>query len=621
MIISFPMGRVALWCSLLLVTGQVHADSGGFRGVGRVQPASTYGRLWLDLSLAGTYATGSDYVAGPAPGVRPQHNGLPVNEVIRPPHLLSACGAAALGITDRWDLVLSLPFQYDYPGFRERSSAGAGDLSLATRIAAPPLAGVIHHSLLAGLLLPTGSDGGWLPHRVQHTMVNDTATVSSFHSWGRPVVRILGLWTLGLWGRGVPLSLHLNAGALLVPGASQHAVTGGVAIESSPLEVLTLSIEAWSQVRAGALWNRSEMLRDRIMLSPGVRIVSPAGFALDVGGDICLSALAGGPRTVWRTVDERGDTWLYSTGAAPRFGVRLGFGWGGYLVPRDRDGDGIPDPLDRCPDEPEDFDGFEDEDGCPDPDNDGDGVFDFEDQCPDDPEDFDNFEDEDGCPDLDNDRDGIADVDDSCPEEPEDIDGFEDEDGCPDYDNDRDGILDAQDQCPDDPEDFDNFEDDDGCPERDNDRDGIPDLSDLCPNDPETFNGYKDEDGCPDTVSTKPRSTMARHQILFGVQFRSGASEMTADSYRFLVPIAHELKSFPEIEIEIRGHTDALGGYDANMRLSQMRAETVRQYLLSLGVDGQQVRAVGFGPSSPIDDNRTAAGRARNRRIEIVRLR
>ena len=168
----------------------------------------------------------------------------------------------------------------------------------------------------------------------------------------------------------------------------------------------------------------------------------------------------------------------------------------------DRDGDGIKDDVDKCPDEPEDFDGFEDEDGCPDPDNDSDGILDVDDKCPNEPEDKDGFEDEDGCPDGDkNDRDGdgILDDVDKCPDEPEDIDGFEDEDGCPDPDNDKDGILDVDDLCPNEPEDKDGFEDEDGCPDPDNDKDGILDSDDKCPNEPETYNGFEDEDGCPDT--------------------------------------------------------------------------------------------------------------------------
>ncbi len=100
--------------------------------------------------------------------------------------------------------------------------------------------------------------------------------------------------------------------------------------------------------------------------------------------------------------------------------------------PSDRDGDGILDADDGCPDQPEDRDGFEDEDGCPDPDDDADGVPDERDACRLEPEDRDGFEDEDGCPDADNDRDGILDADDACPDEPEVVNGVEDEDGCPD---------------------------------------------------------------------------------------------------------------------------------------------------------------------------------------------
>jgi OOP family OmpA-OmpF porin len=151
----------------------------------------------------------------------------------------------------------------------------------------------------------------------------------------------------------------------------------------------------------------------------------------------------------------------------------------------DRDGDGIKDDVDQCPDDPEDYDQFEDEDGCPEPDNDRDGILDEDDKCPNIPEDKDGFEDEDGCPEgnkNDRDGDGILDDVDKCPDDPEDFDQFQDEDGCPDPDNDQDGILDVDDLCPNDPEDKDGFEDEDGCPDPDNDKDGIPDVSDKCPN-------------------------------------------------------------------------------------------------------------------------------------------
>ena len=134
-------------------------------------------------------------------------------------------------------------------------------------------------------------------------------------------------------------------------------------------------------------------------------------------------------------------------------------------------------------------------------DADQDGILDVYDACPEEAEDFDGFQDDDGCPDYDNDYDGIPDLEDNCPNDAEDYDGFEDSDGCPDPDNDQDRILDIHDECPDEAEDFDGFEDDDGCPDYDNDNDGIPDVDDECPNQPETFNGFEDQDGCPDQLN------------------------------------------------------------------------------------------------------------------------
>jgi hypothetical protein len=201
-----------------------------------------------------------------------------------------------------------------------------------------------------------------------------------------------------------------------------------------------------------------------------------------------------------------GSPLMFQAGAG--FGAIDGFGvpavrallGGAYVFEkRDRDNDGIDDAVDQCPTAAEDRDGYEDSDGCPDPDNDLDSIPDNVDKCPNQAEDMDGFEDTDGCPDLDNDKDGIPDVNDRCPNEPETKNGFEDQDGCPDQpDRDHDGVPDDKDQCPDDPEDTDGFEDTDGCPDPDNDKDGIPDDKDECVDEPETFNHFEDEDGCPD---------------------------------------------------------------------------------------------------------------------------
>jgi OOP family OmpA-OmpF porin len=166
---------------------------------------------------------------------------------------------------------------------------------------------------------------------------------------------------------------------------------------------------------------------------------------------------------------------------------------------KDTDDDGIEGAADQCPTEPEDTDGYEDTDGCPDNDNDLDSIPDKQDKCPSQSEDQDGFEDGDGCPEADNDKDGIADTGDRCPKEAETKNGYKDDDGCPDEaDTDNDGVPDARDKCVNEAEDTDGYEDTDGCPDPDNDGDGVLDNDDECVDEAETKNDFEDEDGCPD---------------------------------------------------------------------------------------------------------------------------
>jgi outer membrane protein OmpA-like peptidoglycan-associated protein len=275
--------------------------------------------------------------------------------------------------------------------------------------------------------------------------------------------------------------------------------------------------------------------------------------------------------------------------------------------------------VDRCPDVPEDFDGFEDEDGCPeDQDTDKDGIPDSVDRCPNDPEDFDGDNDEDGCPDLaqDADGDGIVDDVDQCPDNPEDKDGFEDEDGCPDPDNDKDTILDSTDKCPLEPEDRDGFEDEDGCPDPDNDQDRITDNVDQCPNQPEDYDGDADEDGCPDVYKSIV-VTADRIELKQKVYFASGKDRILPRSYALLNEVALALRDNPTLRVRIEGHTDSQGSSRYNEKLSDRRANSVRRYLVDQGITGDRMVAVGYGEERPIEDNRTAAGREANRRVEF----
>ena len=285
----------------------------------------------------------------------------------------------------------------------------------------------------------------------------------------------------------------------------------------------------------------------------------------------------------------------------------------------DRDGDGIKDDVDQCPDEPEDKDGFKDEDGCPDPDNDNDGILDVDDRCPNEPEDRDGDQDWDGCPentDGDRDGDGILDSKDKCPDEPEDKDGFQDEDGCPDPDNDNDGIPDKQDKCPNDPEDKDGFEDDDGCPDPDNDKDGIPDIKDKCPNEPENYNGFEDEDGCPDkgNVIIQDNSIV----ILEKIQFQTASAEILPASNKILDEVAETIKHHPEfVLMEVAGHADERGGDAYNLGLTQARVNSVMRALLNRGVDKTRLRAKGYGEYCPLEPGHNEAAWEKNRRVEF----
>jgi len=259
-------------------------------------------------------------------------------------------------------------------------------------------------------------------------------------------------------------------------------------------------------------------------------------------------------------------------------------------------------------------------------DPDKDGIVGDADKCPNDPEDKDGFQDADGCPDLDNDNDGIPDTADKCPNEPEDKDGFQDADGCPDPDNDGDGIPDAADKCPMEPEDKDGFQDEDGCPDPDNDGDGIPDVADKCPNDPETKNGYQDADGCPDEIPAKLKQFTG---VIQGINFKLGEAALLTNSNATLDKAVAVLKEFPDLKLEIQGHTDDEqsfkrgGKFADNQALSQARAETVKAYFVGKGINEARLTAKGYGDTVPVESpkdlkgDKLKAARAKNRRVEF----
>jgi OOP family OmpA-OmpF porin len=253
----------------------------------------------------------------------------------------------------------------------------------------------------------------------------------------------------------------------------------------------------------------------------------------------------------------------------------------------DTDKDRIPDVNDKCVLDPEDYDQYEDTDGCPeDQDSDGDGYLDSKDLCPQQPEDFDNNEDQDGCPEKEMDRDG-------------------------------DGLLDNVDQCPTQPEDFDNFEDKDGCPDPDNDQDRILDKVDQCPMDPEDYDQDEDEDGCPDLYK-KIELKADRIDIKDSIYFETDKDKIKPVSFSLLNEIAQILKDNPTLHISVEGHTDSQGSDQYNLDLSTRRAASVMRYLISQGIEATRLTSTGHGEAQPISDNNTEEGRATNRRVEFL---
>jgi outer membrane protein OmpA-like peptidoglycan-associated protein len=280
----------------------------------------------------------------------------------------------------------------------------------------------------------------------------------------------------------------------------------------------------------------------------------------------------------------------------------------------DRDGDGITDDIDKCPDIPgpartqgcpdRDSDGVYDmNDSCPDvpgpaalhgcPDTDGDGILDKYDDCPTQPGPASTH----GCPDSDGD--GVADRDDACPDLP----GDKAHKGCPDTDGD--GIYDNEDSCPRVKGPIENH----GCPWPDSDGDGILDKDDACPN----VYGVPENHGCP--ALTKKEVETIKYAF-DNLEFETGKDKIKEKSFISLSGLAKLLLD-KGYGLKIDGHTDNVGKADMNMELSIKRAEAVKAYLVSKGVTASKLQTEGFGMTKPIADNTTAAGRQKNRRVEM----
>ena len=507
---------------------------------------------------------------------------------------------AAIGLFDWVELGIGLPLVLyqggDDLGFVGRpgesvSGFALGDLRIIPkgRILKPDDFGGFGLAVALPMFVPTGDDDSFNADgafRIRPTLIAD-------------------------WRHDIGFKVAANIGVMIRERRQVHnivkddSVDWGLGLEApsgyDPLRFVA-SLHGSVQTRSDANPSQTGSDDNRFLASPmeldlGARYEPIPDVSITAGGGLGVVKSAGSP-----------DFRLFLGAAYNQTG-------------QDRDGDGIDDADDQCPEIPEDIDDFEDSDGCPDLDHDRDGIFNEVDTCVMEPEDKDGFEDLDGCPDPDNDHDKIDDYADKCPLDPEDHDGFEDVDGCPDNDNDHDKIDDVDDKCPAEPEDYDDFEDEDGCPEPDNDGDGIPDTDDQCPTQAEVFNEFEDEDGCPDGKEVKVQVRRGAIVILQKVHFATNKSVIKKRSYGVLEEVAKALVDNPQITlVQIEGHTDDRGRDAKNLTLSQSRAAAVKAFLTERSIEDARLTAKGYGETTPIESNKSKSGRAANRRVEFTIL-
>ena len=285
-------------------------------------------------------------------------------------------------------------------------------------------------------------------------------------------------------------------------------------------------------------------------------------------------------QTTYKTAfeDYLENHWQHSVGISVKFGGK------------DTDSDGVYDKNDACPDVP----GLEAFNGCPDSDNDG--IEDAKDDCPNEA----GLAEFNGCPDSDGD--GVADKNDDCPT----VAGLAALNGCPDADND--GVADNVDDCPNQAGPSANK----GCPWPDTDGDGVLDKDDKCPNEAGTLA----KNGCPE-VNPTAEVMEELNSYARTILFNSGKASFKSGTDAVLQAMTAIFKEYPKANFSIEGHTDSDGAKSSNQLLSERRANAVRDYLIANGINADRLTAKGFGEDYPIDTNKTRAGKANNRRVEV----
>ncbi|MBN1756949.1 MAG: OmpA family protein [Chitinispirillaceae bacterium] len=471
------------------------------------------------------------------------------------------------GIHRMVDISLKLPVYTDITGWGD-AVTNVGDLSISgTFLPLPP-----DHPFRAGVsaevIFPTGNhEQSYFPRHVYYeysdpanTGIRNVAFLKNrvyFHPvvlFSLDVQRLLEL---------LPLSIHLNAGCVTTGVREAFSVDAALGLAIRPVSFLQIAAEIAGEVRP-LFPERSltqALVDDPLRCVPSLCLDLPAGFSVLLAGEFGVANGSLSSRMKWIQ-----NGYAYATKAMPNLGTALSVIYNGSI--RKKQGS-VPAGQQDSPAQGQ----VQEATG-------------------------------------DRDRDGIPDSLDRCPETPEDLDKFQNEDGCPDYDNDSDQVVDELDGCPDNPEDKDGFEDTDGCPDFDNDGDQVPDTMDACPDD----KGIESNRGCPEDGAL-PFVRTALSEIAFAPQKSKIVAGQSA-----LDRIAKALKETPKAVIEIQVHTDNIGAAALNLDLSKKRADMIKLYLVSKGIRGERINALGLGSEFPIADNSSKEGRAKNQRVEIRRI-
>ena len=550
---------------------------------------------------------------------------------------LSATGNfyIGFGLAENIEIGVGLPINYDRSYAEDYLEATGnirqGDLDLWMKVTAPFLTeeNVLGMALQLNMLLPTGELAIGL--RPRHAWMLRSSGYTNPYTADEVVVGASGIFTFDFRKVDVPLVWNLEGG-FMYAGLGSNTVIYSTGLNWHLMEWIIPFLEFSGEFRVEGAKYPIDFFEDPMVVTPGIRLHTPYGVDIAGGFDLSVRTLRNLGRSKTREMrdvedytitykDEKGfvKTYGYVPSATIAFTGLLTWYFGGAEKAPEREcPQGLP-PQDTVAktdtlfkvdtllhvdtlvkvDTVVQTQSFVKVDSVPDSDHDG--VSDDLDKCPDSPAGI--TVDTTGCP-RDFDMDGVPDFKDMCPNTQPNI-GV-DSTGCA-KDEDRDGVPDDKDQCPATGKGI--PVDTTGCA-MDTDRDGIADYQDKCPN---TLRGVKvDKKGCP--LNKKEDL----EKLKKGVQFKSGSTVLTKSSYRTLDDIVALLNKFHEVNLEIQGHTDNVGDDEYNMNLSQGRAQSAVDYLIRKGIPVDRLRAVGFGPKKPIADNKKKAGRAKNRRVELV---